>query len=252
MLRAARYAVRLGLSADRWTWRCQALAVRLAPYPALSGARVAAELERLVAEPSAAAALALAARAGVFRLLDPRWRPVRGTAARLAGLEATLSWASAHRLTSALTVAALALAADQPPAVAAALPERLGLSGEPLARLRRALEDTPGLAARVRAAASRSAIARALRDAGGAGLVSLRLLDDSSLREPLDWYVREGRAVSPELSGDEVIALGVPRGPAVSEVLHALRDGRLDGRLVDRQAEIRYVRSVKAADERKG
>jgi tRNA nucleotidyltransferase (CCA-adding enzyme) len=252
MLRAARYAARLGLTADRWTMRCHALAVRLAPYPALSAPRFAAELERLLAEPSAAAALDLAVRAGVVRLLDPRWRPLRATGARIAALDVTLQWAARHRIASPLTVAALALATEQPPAVTAALLERLGFSGEPLARIRRTLDEGPRLAARVRDAASRSEAARLLRAAPGAALAALRLMDDTRVQERLEWYVREGRAIAPELGGDDVIALGVPRGPAVSDVLDALRDGRLDGRLVDRQAEIRYVRSLKLSDERKG
>ena len=44
MFRAARYAARLGLRPDAWTTRCQAWALSLAPYPALSGARILAEL----------------------------------------------------------------------------------------------------------------------------------------------------------------------------------------------------------------
>lgn len=252
MLRAARYAARLGLTADRWTLRCLALALRLAPYPALSAPRVAAELERLLGEPSAAAALSVAVRAGVVRLLDPRWRPDRATAARIASLDATLGWAAEHRIASPLAVAAVVLATEQPSAVAAAVLERLGFTGEPLTRMRRAVEDSMQLAARVREAGSRSETARVLREVGGAALVALRLADDARVRERLDWYVGEGRAVAPALGGDDVIALGVARGPEVSRVLSALRDGRLDGRLVDRQAEIRYVRSLGLGDERKG
>lgn len=252
LLRAARYAARLGLSADRWTLGAQRLALRLAPYPALSAARVAAELERLLAERSPGTAFALAVRAGIPRLLDPRWRAGRAVGQRLAALEASLAWATAHRLATPLAVAALVLAADQRPAVAAALPERLGLSGEPLQRLRRALEEAPSVAARVRAAGSRSAVARALREAGGATLVLLHLTAGGAPREHLDWYVREGRRVASELGGEDVIALGVPRGPQVSEVLQALRDGRLDGQFVDRESEIRYVRSLTLRQERKG
>jgi len=142
--------------------------------------------------------------------------------------------------------------------VAAHVLDGLGLSGKPRLRIQRALEDAPALASRVAGAASRSAVARALREAGGAALVALRLADDPPLREPLEWYVGEGGRVAPELGGEDMIALGVPRGPAVTEVLGALRDGRLDGRLVDRQAEIRYVRALKShgdstrTDERKG
>jgi hypothetical protein len=192
-------------------------------------------------------------RAGVFRLLDPRWRPARATPARIAALDAVLPWAAAHRIAPSLTVAALALVIEQPPSVAATLLERLGLTGEPFARIRRTLDDAPGLVERVRDAASRSETARVLRDVGGPALAMLRLMDtDARVQERLDWYVRDGRAVAPELGGDDVIALGIPHGPAVSEVLHALRDGRLDGRFVDRQAEIRYVRALTLGDERKG
>lgn len=252
MLRAARYAARLRLAPDRWTQRCHALAVRLGPYPALSASRVAAELERLLGEPSPGAALALAVRAGVVRILVPRWRPARATARRLAALDATLAWARTHRLATPLAVATLALASEQPVAVATALPERVGLSGEALTHVRRTLDEAPHLVGRMRRAPSRSETARVLREAGGAALALLHLTATDDVRERVEWYAREGRAVKPELTGDDVIALGVTRGPGVTEVLHALRDGRLDGSVVDRYAEIDYVRSVVLRQERKG
>src|SRR5262249_60392795 len=84
LLRAARYATRLDLHADAWTTGCQALALRLAPFAALSGQRIAGELERLLAEPLAAAALSMLARGGGPRLLDRRWRLTRAGARRPA------------------------------------------------------------------------------------------------------------------------------------------------------------------------
>jgi tRNA nucleotidyltransferase (CCA-adding enzyme) len=48
--------------------------------------------------------------------------------------------------------------------------------------------------------------------------------------------------IAPALRGDEVIALGVPRGPAVAQVLDRLRDARLDGEVRDRDSEAGYVR----------
>jgi hypothetical protein len=44
------------------------------------------------------------------------------------------------------------------------------------------------------------------------------------------------------LSGDDVVALGVPRGPAVARVLAELRDARLDGRLASRAMQEAHVR----------
>src|SRR5262249_59402994 len=90
IFRAARYAARLAFELDTWTARCQALALELGPYPALSPARLAAELERILAEPTAGRALTTLARAGAFRLLAPRHRVTRKTAACLTGLPATL------------------------------------------------------------------------------------------------------------------------------------------------------------------
>ena len=249
LLRAARYAARLGLRPDAWTARCQGLALRLAPYPALSGQRIATDLERVLDEPSGAAALALLARGGVPRLLDPRWRLTRGTAARLAAAPATLAWAKEQGVTRPVVVATLALAGDQPPAVAQAMAARLGLSGEPLTELRRALAEAPALVRRI-ADATPSTAGRALRAASGAALAALHLAGGAA-RERVQWWRGHGRAVEPLLGGDDVIALGVTRGPAVAAALAALRDARLDGRVVDRASEIDYVRTWTSTQERR-
>jgi len=250
LLRAARYATRLELRADAWTARCQALALRLAPYSALSGQRIAGELERLLAEPLASAALAMLARGGVPRLLDLRWRLTRAGAGRLAATSATLRWVREHRVARPVVVGVLALAAEQPAAVAEAMAGRLGLTGEPLRELRRALVEAPALARRL-SGATPSAAGRALRAASGAELAALHLAGGAA-RERVEWWMASGRDVEPLLGGDEVLALGVPRGPAVAAALAALRDARLDARVVDRAAEIDYVRSWMADQERKG
>ncbi len=66
-------------------------------------------------------------------------------------------------------------------------------------------------------------------------------MGDGGLREALDWFVGlDPRVVS--LSGDDVVALGVPRGPAVARVLAEVRDARLDGTLASRAMEEEHVR----------
>src|SRR5207245_700080 len=228
LFRAARYEARLDLKADAWTARCQALALRLAPYPALSAQRVATDLERLLEEPRRAVALAHLARGGVPRLLDPRWRLTRDTSARLAAVPATLAWGAAHRqdrpMARPVSVAALALAGDQPAAVAGAVAGRRG-------------------------ATAASGGGRALRSASGAGLASWHLMGGRA-RERVEWWMARGRAVEPVLGGADVIALGVARGPAVAEALAALRDARLDGLVVDRAAEMDSVRAWHSRQDR--
>jgi tRNA nucleotidyltransferase (CCA-adding enzyme) len=244
MLRAARYAERLGVALDGWSARCQALALRLAPYAALSGERVASELERVLGDTRPAAALVRLGRTGVFRLLDPRYRFDDATARRIVQLPATLDWARTMELAvSGLEVLALALTASQPPAVAEACLVWLAVRGEPLARLLRARAEGALLASRLRAAEGAAAKARVLAGRTGVELAWLWLTADAALRSTLATVVVARRGARPELRGDEVIALGVPRGPQVARVLTGLRDARLDGTVHDRTEEAAWVRA---------
>src|SRR5438046_3487934 len=125
LFRAARYATRFGLAPDAATARAQTLALRLAPYAALSGQRIVAELERILVEPHAAETLARLGRGGAFRLLDPRYRFTAATGRLVTELPGTLAWARQRGLgAEPVELGALALTADQPSAVASAALER--------------------------------------------------------------------------------------------------------------------------------
>lgn len=244
IFRAARYAARLGFALDAWSARCRALALELAPYAALSPARVAAELERILAEEGAAPALVALARAGAFRLLATRHRATRPCVARLAALPATLQWARGRRLaTPPLELLATVLAADQPEGVAAAILRGLALSGAPLGRVREALGATPRLSERLAAAGRPSEGARALREAGPLAPAWLHLAGDDAIRARLERVASAEPDARPMLGGDAVLGLGVARGPDVAAVLGALRDARLDGEIHDRQGEMDYVKA---------
>ena len=245
IFRAARYAARLGFSLERATLRAQALALRLAPYPALSGGRIAAEIERVLDDAAPAAALARLGAAGAFRLLDPRLRFSRVTRARLEGLPAALGWLRERGLAAPpLELAALAIVGDQAAEVAAAGLRGLGFSGEPLARLLRAREAGPLLAERLAALSGAPASRRAalLRGRAAIELAWAWLGGDRPARAALDWYLGGAAQVRGVLRGEELIALGVPRGPAVGLVLGRLRDARLDDRARSRADEAALVR----------
>ena len=242
MFRAARYATRFGFAQDAATARARALALRLVPYAALSGQRLAAELERILAEARAERTLSRLGTDGAFRLLDPRYRFTASTAHLVAELPGALAWVRARGLgVEPVELGVLAITGDQPQAIATAALERLAFAGEPLARLRHALAEGRALVARLRDANAPSARARVLREQAPVVLAWLWLVGDGRTRAVLDWYLGLARALV-ALSGDEVVALGVPRGPAVARVLAELRDGRLDGRITDRAMEIAQVR----------
>ena len=253
ILRAARYAARLGFALDAWSARCQALALELAPYPALSPARIVAELERTLDEPTAAGALLALARAGAFRLLARRHRASRATRAWLRALPATLAWTRAHGVPAPpLEVLAVVLTADQPDDVVAATVRSLGLSGAPLARVRDARTVLPALRERLARAARASEAARAVREAGPTTSAWLHVSAEAAVRARLERLVAAGPEARPALGGEAVLALGVARGPEVAAVLDALRDGRLDGEIREPADEIDYVRSWLRTRTREG
>jgi tRNA nucleotidyltransferase (CCA-adding enzyme) len=245
IFRGARYAARLDLVYDGWTSACQAFALRLGPCPALSGQRIAAELERILADARPDHALRRLGSAGVFRLLDPRYRFTRSTGERLSALPAAMGWAREHGLDVArLELALVALLAEQPADVRSAALRRLGFTGEPLTRAGRALEISHGLIDRLVDTPAGAQRGRLLRERTDLELTALWLAGEATVRSALEWWVERARGVRPVLRGEEVVELGVRRGPAVAEVLDRLRDRRLDGDGDggDREAEIEYVR----------
>ena len=243
IFRGARYAARLDLVYDAWTTACQAFALRLGAYPALSGQRIAAELDRILAEARPEVALRRLGQAGVFRLLDPRYRFTRATGERLGALPSAWGWARNRGLDVArLDLALVALLAEQPAEVGGAALRRLGLSGEPLTRAARALEISRGLAGRLVETPAGAGRGRLFRDRTDLELTALWLGGDGAARTAVEWWVDTARRMRPVLGGEEVVGLGVRRGPAVAEVLDHLRDLRLDGGGGDREAEIEYVR----------
>lgn len=252
IFRAARYAVRLELTLDAWTAGAVALALRLVPYPALSGPRLLAELELVLTDHRPERTLRRLGLLGAFRLLDGRHRFGRRAAARVGALVATLGWAHERGLrVSGAEMAALVLLADQPPEVAAAALVRLGFSGEPLRRLGRALETGAALVTELPTARVPSARARALTERSDVELAWLWLLGGPAARSTLDWYLEHARGLRPALRGDELVELGVPRGAEVARALSALRAARLDGQIDDRTGEVVFVRDWLTGQARK-
>jgi tRNA nucleotidyltransferase (CCA-adding enzyme) len=255
ILRAARYAARLDFALDPWSARARALALELVPYAALSAARIVAELERTLAEATAAGALVGLARAGAFRLLAPRHRAGRATLARLGALPDTLAWARVHAVAAPpLEVLAVALTADQPDDVAVATLRGLGLKGGPLSRVRDALATMPAVQERLASARRPSEEALVVREAGATTMAWLHLAGDAASRARLERVLAAEPTARPALGGDAVLELGVTRGPDVAAVLGALRDARVDGEIHDRQGEIDYVKAwlAKRTTDRKG
>jgi tRNA nucleotidyltransferase (CCA-adding enzyme) len=173
--------------------------LREANLATVSADRQRAELLRLAGEPTAIRAFELLAEWGVVRPMPGGIR----LAAAVADLLATDLWREEAPLAPALLAAALEPAGAEA-VLAAAAPARPS-EGVELAHRHRPIE---------------LVLARAL---GGAWL---------------DDYVAHWRLVRLEIDGDDLIAAGVPEGPAVGRGLAAALRAKLDGEVEGREEEL--------------
>ncbi len=75
------------------------------------------------------------------------------------------------------------------------------------------------------------------------------LSDDPAVRDRLLDYLTKARHERPHLNGDDLLALGIPRGPRVGETLRRLRNRRLDREITSRAEEEQLARSLIAQDK---
>jgi tRNA nucleotidyltransferase (CCA-adding enzyme) len=173
--------------------------IEAADLETISRDRRDAELARLAAEPTAVRGLELLSEWGVVRIDRERLDLAR----RLDELLATAPWAGFVPRDRALLAAALVDQSD----------ERGLDAAEP---------DSPSEA--VARARGSDPIAMAVARADGA--------------EWLDRYLLEWSRVTLEIGGDDLVAAGIPEGPAVGRGLDAALRLKLDGELEGREAEL--------------
>ncbi len=240
MLRAARYATRLGFKLDALTERWLRRDLRY--LDAVGGARLRRELSLLFSEKQPAAGTLLTARLGVLAAVHPtlgldgatalRWQAaVEGT--RHAPLD-ELGFCVVSRLGSAEALVALS--------------ERLHLTG----RLERALRDLLSLqqeSAKLVASPVAEAV-EALDRRAAAAVWALSILGEGRAAGLCREFLTRWRRVRPALTGDDLLALGVPQGAAVGEALRRLRRERIEGRIESRAAEVAFVRRLAGAGGR--
>ena len=238
MWRGARYATRLAVAPDAGFRRALALALRVGSFPALSGQRLHAELALVMEEPDPWRALGLLLGWGALKLWDPGFRVSGRSRRRLAAARRFAAWARGAGVavdTGGLAITALLF--DQPRPIAERCLRRLAVAGAEAACVDTA--DARALARRVAATAVRrpSQVAGALRPARESALLGAWIAAGRRARGRIEWFLGQGRGVRSLLSGDDVIAAGVARGPQVAQALGMLRDLRLDGRVKTKDDE---------------
>ena len=236
IFRAARYVSRLGFRLDAATRR--QLRNNLRHVDALSAARVRREIDRLLTEQDAAHAVLMALRLGVLPAVEAGLAsPDVRAACRRAGARGL------HGL-ALLGVLAYPLPAER----ADAFRERIG-AGKRQAQVMRAVvrlrEAEPRLASAARVSRAAAIVGVAPREAVEAASAAAA---SAAARRNLTRYLDASRRRSP-LDGHDMLALGVPPGPAVGAMLTSLRNAVLDGDVRGRAQAERFVRERLAAQK---
>lgn len=209
VLRAVRYASRLGFALDPATLdRARAAS----PGVDLRSSRVGEELRRLLKEPSAGAAIEMTGGIGVPWVA----RGVGDRQEQFAAVDAALALPGAPALEPWAVRMGLAVAPEHLPYVAVDGWAR-GVAA--------AAAQGAGLRRRLGTVTSASGVDEVLNRAKPASVIVAYALGE---RRIADWW-ETVRGMRLSISGEDLVAAGIPAGPAIGRALAAVRAARLDG-----------------------
>jgi tRNA nucleotidyltransferase (CCA-adding enzyme) len=234
LLRLTRYAARLGFGVEPHTAALAGGAVAGGALGTVSGQRIATELALLAAEADPVAGLEQLRRFGIDAAIAPGF-----------GLHADGDAARLHRALDLLpgdgdriSLVLAAAVAGLEPARRDSLLDALGLTATQRATILAAAGQAGELARALAAARRPSEIARAV---GRRPVEAVALAgadgDPAAQRSARDW-LGSLRHVALEITGSDVVAAGIPAGPAVGAALARARAARLDGLALDRRAQL--------------
>ena len=242
ILRAVRYASRFGfeIEPDALAW----LQRDLAYLETISGARIHRELARMLAEDEPEGALRYLHDLGAFAAIHPALHFETEHAAAFARLR-ELNPTGARASYSPV----LAWNLTEPQALD--LARRLGVTKPQ----REALRAMPGLRRLgpklARPSLKRSALTEVLAPFLLPALWAFAALtEDPTVRNRILDYLTKARHERPHLNGDDLLALGVPQGPQLGDLIRSLRAKRLDREATSRQGEKRLVRRFLAEGDK--
>jgi tRNA nucleotidyltransferase (CCA-adding enzyme) len=248
--RLARYRARLGFALEERTAQLAAAAVAEGASQTVSGARIGAELRLALAEPDPLAVLAELERLGLLAALHPRLRFEEPFARRALGLlgaaDPRAGGAEAGR-PDLLLLAALALplalradggAGGHPKSEVAALFDRLEFPASERDRAASAALAVPRLVEELPRADRPSELRALALPVPPEGVALAGAVSGPAALAARRW-LEEVRHVRLAITGEDLLAAGVPQGPEIGRRLEAALCAKLDGELADgREAEL--------------
>ncbi len=229
LLRAIRYAARLDFTLEQETERWAREAVAGGALATVSGNRIGADLMRLLREHEVARAVELLREleihSALHEELDPDPELVASAALGAAAIGADTG------------VAALAALVESAPEKLDLWLADLGLVAEERDAAARAARVGPRIATALRERDHPPSELRALLAREPLEALALALALRAPSEAVLRW-VTDLRGVGLEISGDDLLAAGVPEGPAVGRALEETLRRKLDGLVSGRDEEL--------------
>jgi tRNA nucleotidyltransferase (CCA-adding enzyme) len=229
LLRALRYATRLGFALDPETERLAREAVAADALSTVSGARIRDELMDLLRELDAPSGIERMRELEIHSALHPELDPDPGLVASAA--------LGAAAIGADWGIAALAALIEEAPEKLDLWLGDLHLLAEERDAAARAARAGPRIAMALREREHSPSELRALlgREPLEALALALALRAPS---EPILRWVSDLRRMQLEISGADLLAAGVPEGPAVGRALDETLNRKLDGLVSSRDAEL--------------
>lgn len=234
LLRLTRYASRLGFEVEPATLGLAQAAVASGALQTVSGNRLGAELRLAAGEADPVAALAALGPLGIDAALAPGFGLSEPEPARRA-LE--LLPGDGDRAALVIAAAALGMESSDLDQMLA----RLAFSAPSRETIRAAALRSPELADALATASTGSAVAAAVGAAPAEAVAlagSLAAQRSATGERAARRWLDELRLVSLEIDGEDLLAAGVARGPAIGTGLRAALAAKLDGRARGREGEL--------------
>jgi len=234
ILRGARYEARLGFRFEPQTLRWLRRDVRY--LETISGPRLRDELLRLLHEPQPERILLRLDELGALAAIHPSLSFGERRAAAFARLREL-------RDEPPVTASLALLAWELTPSDAAALAARLALTRRE-AEAVRAAPEAKALLPALSADIPPSRAVDLLSPLPAAAMWALVAAAEGPPADRALRFLRRWRHLKPLLDGHALVALGVPPGPQLGEVLHRLQAAKLDGEVRTRHDEETLARAI--------
>jgi len=237
-LRAVRYEQRLGFTIDPYTEHL--MRQDLHYISEVSGERVWNEIERSLQEDHPEKVISRCQELGILKAIHPDF-VVRGDIIEL--FQRLRIERGVHRANTRQYLCLVFVTIE--PEKRQEVASRLRPPGKYL-RLLRDLQTIDLLLPQLtRDSIGLDELYRCLRNLNDDALVAYYVWTDSALaRERIDLYIGDLKDVRTSLNGKDVVALGVPEGPAVGEILQQLLYARIKGEIKTRPEEIEMAKSL--------